>query len=208
MGTAPRLAGGVRALRFAGALALVVLAVVAALLAADVRTWERSLAAGGTSGPALAERLLGVRDDVAARRAIELFQRAASVPQRLDNATRAQASRGRAESALAEITRDPNRARASQADALLGVLVFTDLSAPANPFQSPTGPAPDQIEESVGDFQNAVRADPGNLTAKYDLELIIRALAAQGTRVGSSQQRGGAATGKRGSGGGIPGQGY
>jgi len=88
------------------------------------------------------------------------------------------------------------------------VLVFTDFAPGTDPFQPSTGPAPDQIQEAVMDFQNAVRDDPGNLTAKYDLELLIRTLAAQGTRVGSAQQSGAGSTGKRGAGGGIPGEGY
>ncbi len=208
-----------RVVRFGAAVVCLVLAVGAALLASDVRTWERTAAAGDAAlavDPAraswrsstLVQRLLGVRDDIAARRALASFRNAASVEQRLDNATRTQALRGRAESELADIARDPNRARASQAETLLGVLVFTDLSTPDNPFQSSTGPAPDQVEEAVADFQNAVRDDPSNATAKFDLELVIRTLAAQGTRVGSSQQSGAGSIGKRGAGGGVPGSGY
>jgi hypothetical protein len=197
-----------RIIWFAAATVLLVLAVGAALLAADVRTTERALAAGETNVPTLAGRALGVRADIAARRAVARFSRAVTIEQRLDNATQTQARRGRAESALAEIARDPNGARASQAETLLGVLVFTDLAAPDNPFGSPAGPAPDQVDESIADFQNAVRDDPSNETAKFDLELIIRTLAAQGTRVGSSQQSGAGANGRRGAGGGIPGKGY
>jgi len=216
--------GRVRALGFVAALTMLVLAGVVALLASDVRAWERTIAgddallATSSSTPtwrvqakvpySLAERALGVRDDVAARRALALFHRTVGVEQRLDNGTQAQTQRGLAEAALSEIARDPNSARASQAETLLAVLVFTDFSPNANPFESSTGPAPDQIQESVADFQNAVRDDPNNLTAKYDLELVIRALATQGTRVGSAQQRGAAATGKRGAGGGVPGEGY
>jgi hypothetical protein len=207
----------VRALSFAAALVLLVLAGAAALLASDVRAWQRTLAGDDallTVSPAptrlpysLAERALGLQDDVKARRAIALFRKTVGVEQRIDNA-QAQAQRGAAEAALADIARDPNRARASQAETLLGVLVFTDLAPGADPFHPSTGPAPDQIQEAVMDFQNAVRDDSSNVTAKYNLELVIRALAAQGTRVGSSQQSGAGSTGKRGAGGGVPGQGY
>jgi hypothetical protein len=208
---------GVRALSFLAALVLLVLAGAAALLASDVRAWQRTIAADDATLTAssahthlgsLAERALGLRDDMAARQAIAAFRKTVGVEQRLDSGTQTQAQRGAAESALADIARDPNRTRASQAETLLGVLVFTDLSAGTDPFHPSTGPAPDQIQESLADFQSAVRDDPGNLTAKYDLELIIRALAAQGIRVGSSQQSGAGAQGKRGAGGGVPGEGY
>jgi hypothetical protein len=209
--------GRMSALRFGAALLLLVLAGVAALLASDVRAWQRTFAADDATLVAssahtrlgsVAEHALGLQDDLAARRAIALFRSTVGVEQRLDNGPQTQGQRGRAESALAGIARDPNRVRASQAETLLGVLVFTDLSASANPFQAATGPAPDQIEESLANFQSAVRDDPDNLTAKYNLELIIRTLAAQGIRVGSSQQSGAGSTGKRGAGGGIPGEGY
>lgn len=211
-----------RRLSFVAALLLLVLAVVAALLASDVRAWHRTISGddalfavapakatwnASTRLPySLAERALGLEDDIAARRAITLFRRTVGVQQQLDG--QSQAQRGLAESALAGIARDPNRMRASQAETLLGVLVFTDLAPGTDPFHPSTGPAPDQVQEAVMDFQNAVRDDPGNLTAKYDLELVIRALAAQGTRVGAAQQSGGTSTGKRGAGGGIPGEGY
>jgi hypothetical protein len=214
----------VRALGFVAALVLLVLAGAAVLLASDVRAWQSAIGgddallavspANATWRPptrlpaSLAEGVLGLRDDVAARRAIALFRGTAGVAQALDSETQTQAKRGRAEAALADIARDPNRARASQAETLLGVLIFTDRAPSSNPFQSSTGPAPDQIQESIADFQNAVRDDPGNLTAKFNLELLIRALAAQGVRVGSAQQSGAGSTGKRGAGGGVPGQGY
>jgi hypothetical protein len=209
--------GRMRGVRFVAALLLLVLAGAVALLASDVRAWQRTVAADDatlavssahTHLGSLAEHALGLQDDIAARRAIALFRSTVGVEQRLDNGPQTQGQRGRAEAALAEIARDPNRTRASQAETLLGVLVFTDLSVGANPFSPSTGPAPDQIEESLANFQSAVRDDPDNLTAKYNLELVIRTLAAQGIRVGSSQQSGAGSTGKRGAGGGVPGEGY
>jgi hypothetical protein len=205
--------GRVRALGFAAALALLVLAGATALLASDVRAWQRALAGDDDSARthipySLAEHALGVQDDLAARRAVALFRKTVGVEQRLDNGTQVQAQRGRAEAALAEVARGSNKVRASQAETLLGVLIFTDLAPRDNPVAAPTGPAPDQVHEAVASFQNAVRDDPGNVTAKYDLELLIRTLAAQGVRVGSVQQSGAGATGRRGAGGGIPGEGY
>jgi hypothetical protein len=158
---------------------------------------------------ALAERLLGVRDDVAVRQALVLFRQTARKPIARDNAFQGGAALARAESALADIARGPNHARASQAETLLGILVFTAAAPNANPFSTEkTGPSPDQVSEAVLDFQNAVRDDPTNTTAKYNLELVIRSLAAKGVRVGAAQQSGKGSTGRRGASGGVPGQGY
>ena len=216
---------GVRVASFAAAFVLLALAGAAALLAADARSWQDTIRADDTLvavSPAearydpptrvpfsLAARLLDVRDDVAARRAIVLFAKSVGSPVARDNAFQAGAALARAESLLADIARGPDRRRASQAEALLGILVFTAVGPNTNPFPSErTGPSPDQVAEAVLDFQNAVRDDPGNTTAKYDLELVIRSLAAQGVRVGSAQQSGAGSTGRRGAGGGVPGQGY
>ena len=92
-----------KALRFVPALVLVALAVVVALLAADVRSWQRTFASDDVRPDAtwnasprvpgdLAAQLLGIRDDVRARRAIQLFKQAVSMRARLDNALDAQGS--------------------------------------------------------------------------------------------------------------------
>jgi len=67
---------------------------------------------------------------------------------------------------------------------------------------------PDQAQASVTDFDDAVRSDPENALAKYDLELALRALLSQGIQVGAGQQTGAGSNGQRGAGGGIPGNGY
>jgi hypothetical protein len=208
---------------FAIAAGLVVLAVIAALLAADVRGWQTTLrendallqaeplAADRTPDTrlgSLAERTLGVRDDVDARRAISLYLRNVNVPVRLDNGRQVALARSRAEQALASVARSSEGARASQAETLLGVLVFTDVSPSTDPFEQTAQNDPDQAQASVADFQDAVRADPDNSVAKYDLELALRALLAQGVRVGAGQQTGAGSTGRRGAGGGVPGSGY
>jgi hypothetical protein len=211
------------AIGFAVAAVLLVLAVLAALLAADVRDWQKTLRESDAllqAAPAaaigqpdthlgsLAERALGVRDDVDARRAIALYLASINVPVRLDNAQQVALARGRAEQALASVARSSEGARASQAETLLGVLVFTDVGPSNDPFQETTGIDPDQAQASIADFQDAVRADPENAVAKYDLELALRALLAQGVRIGAGQQTGAGSTGRRGAGGGVPGSGY
>jgi len=211
------------ALGLAGALVLAVLAVLAALLAADVRGWQTTLREDdailsstpkvatwqpSTRLSSLAEHALGVGDDVEARRAIALYLENVDVPVRLDNAQQVAVARGRAEQALAAAARNTSGARASQMETLLGVLVFTDVSPSTDPFQETTGMDPDQAQASLADFEDAVRADPENAAAKYDLELTLRSLLAQGIRVGAGQQTGAGSSGQRGAGGGVPGSGY
>lgn len=208
---------------FGLAAVLVVLAVLAALLAADVRGWQKTLREDDALLPSaptaatrqpdthlgsLAERALGVRDDVDARRATALYLESIDLPVRLDNAQQVALARGRAEQALASVARSSEGARASQAETLLGVLVFTDVGPSNDPFEETTGIDPDQAQASIADFQDAVRTDPANAVAKYDLELALRALLAQGIRVGAGQQTGAGSTGQRGAGGGVPGSGY
>ena len=212
-----------KALGFLGALVLLVLAGVAALLAADARSWEKTMRSddalfnastpGATWRPSthlsdLAENVLGVDDDVRLRKAFVLFKRNAAVEPRLDNAQQVAIARGRAEQALAAVARESPGRRASQAETLLGVLVFTDVGPSPDPFQETTGVDPDQTQASVTDFTDAVRSDPANAVAKYDLELALRLLLAQGVRVGAGQQTGAGSTGRRGAGGGVPGSGY
>jgi hypothetical protein len=208
---------------FVAALVLLVLAGATALLASDVHTWQRTLRSDDALLPAsprlatwrpqthlssLAEHVLGVHDDVDARRAIALFLDNVNVPVRLDNAQQVALRRGRAEQALAAVARDSSGARASQAETLLGVLVFTDVGPSNDPFEETTGIDPDQAQASLADFEDAVRADPENAIAKYDLELALRVLLSQGIRVGAGQQTGAGSSGRRGAGGGVPGNGY
>ena len=194
-----------RALRVVPALVLVALAVVVALLAADVRAWQQVLEGNRlTASTRLpgdpAARMLAIRDDVQARRAVALFRATASVHGRLDNALGVTAARANAETALAAVARG-HGARASQAATLLGVLAFGDLARGGGRDSS-------QAETAVGDFENAIRADPSDANAKYDLELLLRTLAARGVRTGPGAGSGTGATGRKGAGSGTPGQGY
>jgi hypothetical protein len=198
-------------LRFAVALVFVALAVVAALLASDVRTWQRALAPGdvrptsswtvSTHVPgALAERLLAVGDDVRMRRAIQLFEQNRSVRERLDNAIEVTSARASAETALAAVARGGGP-RASQAGTLLGILAFDDLARGGGHDQN-------QADVAASDFADAVRADPKNTDAKFDLELLLRSLTAHGVRTGPSADSGAGSTGRNGASNGTPGSGY
>jgi hypothetical protein len=205
-----------RALSFLPAVVLLLLGILAAILAADVRSWHATLETGDAlyrvspQAPtwrtrsrfpfSTAETLLGVGDDVKARRAIQLFRQAEPLRPRLDTALQVQAARARAEDALAAVARGRDRARASQASALLGILAFGDLPTGA------TGAS--EAESAVAPFQNAVRLDAGNEAAKFDLEVVLRLLAPKGTRVNPGTGSGTGPTGRRGAGGGTPGRGY
>jgi hypothetical protein len=205
---------GMSAVRIAGAVVLAVAAVLAALLSADVRGWRTSLAQGdavyaATPGRAtwtpstqlggLAGSLLGVGDDVAARRGLQQYELSASAPHRLDTAVDVQALRSQAETALSGPASSSNGARASQARTLLGILAFADYSA---------GGGVSQTSAAAGDFADAVRADPSNDQAKFDLELLLRLGAAHGSRPGTGPAHKFGRTGRRGAGAGVPGSGY
>lgn len=190
---------------------LVALAAAAALLASEVRDWQRALAPGPvrpasqwqapTRVPGrLAERLLAVGDDVRARHAIQLFEQNRSVTERLDNAVEVTASRAAAETALVAVARGDGP-RAAQAGTLLGILAFGDLARGG-------GHDENQAEVAVSDFTNAVRADPEDANAKFDLELVLRSFAAHGIRTGSSGDGGPGSAGRNGASNGTPGSGY
>jgi len=204
----------VSGLRLALAGLLVAAAVLVALLAADVRSWPAALESGdavyaATPGRAswtpstrlggLAEGLLGVGDDVAQRRALQLYSVTIGLHQRLDNALDVQTARARAQDALASAARDSDPQRAAQARTLLGILTFGS---------SASGGSQSQVDAAVSDFTDAIRADPEDDFAKFDLELLLRLTAAHGTRTGPGQSNGLGATGRHGAGGGVPGNGY
>jgi hypothetical protein len=201
----------VRSLRLALAVAL---AVLAALAASDVRAWRSALVDGDAvyvASPSradwtpnarlggLSEALLGVRDDVQLRKALQLYVDAAKLHLRLDNALGVESARARAQDALEQVSRVDDPRRKSRVLTLLGILAFRAVAA---------GGAQSQIDAAVSDFTDAVRADPADEPAAYDLELLLRLLVAHGSRVQSGQGGGFGRTGRRGGGGGQPGSGY
>jgi hypothetical protein len=204
----------VRASRLVLAAAALAVAALFALLAADVRTWRETLRADDLgfrldAGPApgwdtetllpsgLSRRLLGVDDDRALRRAMAAFRAAHRAR---DSFVRRHA-RGEAEAALAGAAADGGAPwQASQASDLLGVLAFADATTGRRRA------AP--VERSLAAFQNAVRLDPANGAAKYNLELLLRLLEARGERTGPNPAPGPRGGGQRGAGSGTPGRGY
>jgi hypothetical protein len=204
----------VRAVRLALSGLLAAAAVLVALLAADVRSWPAALSGGdavyvATPGRATwtpstrlggaAEGLLGVQDDVAQRRALQLYSVSIGFRQRLDNALEVQAARARAQDALASAARSSDPQQAAQARTLLGILTFG---------ASASGGSQSQADAALSDFTDAIRAEPGYDVATFDLELLLRLSAAHGTRTGPGQGNGLGPSGRHGAGAGVPGNGY
>ena len=192
---------------------LVALAVVAVVLAADVRSSRRALETGDVvfaSSPAeaswtprtrlgsLAADLLGVDHDLQQRLALQRYDAAVRKRLNLNNGVGVQTARASAQDALSLVAAGSG-ARASQAQTLLGILAFGGNA---------TGAAQDQVDAAAADFLNAIRTDPSNTGAKFDLELLIRLSDAHGTRIGEGAGGGFGHGGRRGGGGGTPGSGY
>lgn len=192
---------------------LAALAVLVALASADVGSVRSALAGGdavyaaapaqaswtgGTSLGGLAQALLGTRDDVLLRQGLRQYVLAARLHLRLDNAVEVETARARAQDALELVSRDRD-SRASQALTLLGILAYE---------ASASGGATSQLDAAISDFTDALRQDPENASAAYDLELLLRATIARGSRVEPGQSGGFGRTGRRGAGGGVPGSGY
>jgi hypothetical protein len=201
-------------IRFALAAVFVALAVLAALLAGDVRAWRSSIAAGDAAyavTPSRAswaadarfgtasEALLGVRDDVQLRDALQQYVDASKLHLRLDNALTVESARARAQDALEQVSHAHDPVRVSQVLTLLGILAYR---------ASASGGAQSQVDAAISDFTDAVRANPANMEAAYDLELLLRLTASRGSRVEPGQGGGFGRTGRRGAGGGQPGSGY
>ena len=215
MGTDPRVeAVALTALRIGAAAALAAIAVLASMLAADVRGWPVSLERGDAAysiapqqarwTPAthlgdLAGNLLGVSDDVAARMALRSYSRVAGVREHLNDALQVQSEREVAINALDGPASAPDSQMAAQARTLLGILSFSEAS---------NGGGISQTNAAIADFTDAIRVDPGDTAAKFDLELLLRLTAAQGHRRGTGPVNAFGNTGHAGSSGGAPGSGY
>jgi hypothetical protein len=215
MGADPRLETvTLRALRLGIAGVLLALAVVAALLAADVRAWPAALERGDATysvapGQArwtptthlgsFAATLLGVSDDVAARVALRRFSQVAGLHQHLNDALDVQTERAGAINALDGPASSADPTLAAQARTLLGILTFSEAAQ---------GGGISQTNAAIADFTDAVRVDPGNSAAKFDLELLLRLSAASGHRRGTGPVNAFGNTGHAGTSGGAPGSGY
>jgi hypothetical protein len=206
-----------RALRIAIAAVLLVLAVGAALLAADIRNWQTAIRTGDlrfTQNPGYAEwvasprlpgdparALLGIGNQITFRNAVKTFVTVSAEGQGFDNGYSESRDRAAAEAVLTTLASSSNKQRASVANNLLGILAYTDSKQ--------TGPyAPTPVERSEADFRAAVSLDPANEDAKFNLEWLMRQLVAKGSRNGQNGNAGNTHKGHNGAGGGVPGKGY
>jgi hypothetical protein len=201
-------------LRRVAAVIGVAVAVLALLLALDVRGWISALDRGDAryakapqsaawrassllpADPA--RSLLDADDDLSLRDALRRFAVARATPRGFDNGQRQAEVRARAEVALADVTLRGSPAQASLAGNLLGVLM---AAAGAEGGVS----ADDRARAA---FDGAIRANPDNEAAKYNLELLLRRQRVVGTREGPSSGSGARGSSRRGAGAGTPGQGY
>ena len=199
------------AVRVASAAVALVLAAGLALLAHDLRAWDdgigrgdRAYAAGvpqarWAADPWLpgdpAGAILGVEPRLELRRAVQSFTQAVDVPQGIDNGQRRARRRAAAEVALARVAASGDAQAASQASNLVGVLAETEIHGPTT-------------SRGRAAFTAAVRADPSNEAAAYNLELILRRARVVGTREGPGQGSGSRGPARQGAGSGVPGMGY
>ena len=204
-------------LRLALAAIALTAAVFAALLAADLRSWQDGVRAGDTQyaqTPAaatwitptvlpfhLARGILGISDQVAYRRAAQTFVAVHALGNGFDNGYSESRARADLEIVLSNLARGTDHARDSAADNLLGILAYSDTQT-----RGAAQPAP--VDRAVADFQSAVQLDPSNADAKFNLEWLQRDLVAHGTRSGNTSSSGGSKRGHKGAGGGAPGKGY
>lgn len=197
--------------RAASAVVALALAVGCALLAHDLRAWDDGIERGDRAyvvAPAQARwtadlwlpgdpagAILRVERRLGLRRAVQSFTQAVDVPQGVDNGQRRARQRAAAEVALARIAATGDARAASQASNLVGVLAETELRGPTT-------------SRGRAAFTAAVRADPANEAARYNLELILRRARVVGTREGPGSGSGPRGSARRGAGAGVPGTGY
>lgn len=199
------------------AVAALAAAIIAAVVASDLRAWDDAIAAGdrtfvahpaqarwsaSTVLPAgLSRNMLGISDDLAYRRAMQSFDAVQRAGCGVDNCYTESQARSSLELRLASLARSADPGRASALYNLLGILAFADSQQ-----RGASRPAP--VERSVADFQSAVQLDPTNDDAKFNLEWLLRRLAARGVRADGASGQGAPTRGHRGAAGGLAGGGF
>ena len=178
------------------ALLCVVLGVVAALGAADARSWREAADRPDGRSPEThlsgdpVGRFLGLDDDLAFRRAVRSYAAAEYIPSGANEDDSRAGARARAAGALAVVAEQGEPRLASRANDLLGVLAATN----------------GVVDEALGRFQAAIVADPTNVNAKRNLEKLLRLLVFVGYRIPPPGARG--PGGRGGAGYSPPGTGY
>jgi hypothetical protein len=166
------------------AAALLLLALLFALVARDVRRWDESVAAGDerfrlSPGPddlwkpegwspsgELAVTLLGLRDDLRLREAAQVYRRSRPrseslrTPKMVAYATSAQVALGQVQQSDA-----PPDVRSMAANEL-GVLALVEM-------QTDPAQARDHARRATTKFAEAIQLDPENGAARHNLELVL-----------------------------------
>ena len=185
-----------------GALTLL-LAVAGALAAKDLHGWDGALERNRAYDALLPGdpigRALGAEGELRYRSAVQTFTTALRTERGFDNGERRARVRSAAEALLSEVATTAAPAKAGQAQTLLGVLVASGGRV--------TGGESAQ-ERARSAFETAVRIDPANVDAKYDLELLLRRERPTATGEGRDNGSGPRGSSQRGAGSGTPGRGY
>jgi hypothetical protein len=185
-------------LRVTAALAALAAAALLAVAAEDARRWPDSVRLDDVRFRAAPDRaewresdwagaeavrsLLAIDDDLEFRRLVAAFHRQREGGRSNDALARLQAQ-AQLETALRATERgDPDPLRRARAANMLGVLSFEAA------ISSPRG-AQALLDQTLGEFRNAIRVDPREEEAKYNLELVL-ALIERGD-VRSTSERGG-----------------
>ena len=206
-----------RAATVVGAIVCLTLAAGLLLLARDVTRLRDAASAGDvryrvapaerdlwqpaqTTPFGTADRLLGVEDDVAFRRALRSL-RLAGIEEPTVSDPRLALLRSDARARLAAVAeRDPDAARQSRAIELLGVLSFASAISEAQASQP-------LFEDAIARFRRAIAVDPTNDEAKLNLEVALVRDAEAGESAGGERPRPGG-EGAAGAGATEPGSGY
>lgn len=171
---------------------LLVLAVLAGLVARDAAAIQRAFDRSDLAFEAqpaterlwridtrlpYARRMLGVEDDLRYRRALRAFAVDARRGENPYDFARP-AFRAEAQATLGSAERSTSLAPAlrSKAASLQGVLTFEE--ATADPINGPM-----LIKRSLDEFGRAVRIDPTNEEAKYNLEFVLRLMDPSAARI-------------------------
>ena len=194
------------------------LAVVGVMLAAaahDVHAWREAVDIGDARlrlAPASARwqaqtwlprdpvrAALDLDGELLLRRGTKAFRVAYATGRGFDNGVTRTTRRSVAEVTLSDVAAHGSAGDASRAGNLLGVLVVTGGRVVG-------GVTADDRARAA--FESAIRRDPSNLAAKYNLELLLRRTRATSTREGAGTGSGPLGRGRRGAGSGTPGRGY
>jgi hypothetical protein len=149
----------------------------------------------------LSVRVLGIEDDLAYRRTIELYERVR--PGRVAGfGPRIESLRGQAQLELTRASEaDANPVRRSKLLNFIGVM---PLDRPSTVGDERA----DQLRTAIGVLQSAVRVDPGNAEAKLNLELLLRDAARSGLPPTANVPSGDRVGGPRSGIGGVGSSGY